>query len=216
MIQVRALVTLVGAIALASCGSMEHRSVSLSPPPVADTAAPPPTLATLPPPVSLQCPNVASINSPSGQKWTAEEGWRYATSNASEAGYIALLKGANPWPDWFVPEKTVLTVGTRFQMAMAPGQPETSPGGFGTFDMIWDAQDVRYFLAVRYDWKPKIDRVVTFEVTQPLPANVGPVGPQIDPHDCGWLPGRWSQLQMLVNASDRMNYIKVINVRMIH
>jgi hypothetical protein len=66
-------------------------------------------------------------------------------------------------------------------------------------------------LAVKAAWKPAIDRIVTYEVTEPLPADTGTVGPQID--GPSYLPGGGSQLEMMVIAADRMRYLKVIEVR---
>lgn len=157
----------------------------------------------------------ASVQSPPGRIWWAHERWRYADDAAAIAAYATLANGQSPWPDWFDPPQTVLPAGTRFQMAMSPGQPETSPGGFGTFDLIEDAEDVREYLAVQYEWKPEIDHVVTYEVTNPLPVAIGPVGPQVDRHLCQLLPGRWSQFQMLVIPANRMDYLTVIEVRQI-
>lgn len=157
--------------------------------------------------------DAASMGSVPGKAWWREQRWRYASDEAAKAAYTALLNGTPAWPDWFVPSDGKLAAGTRVQMALAPGQPETSPGGFVTFDNIFDARDVRDYLAVREAWKPRIDRVVTYEVTKELPVQVGPVGPQIDPQLCMLLPGRWSQAKMLVPADQRMDYLRVIAVR---
>jgi hypothetical protein len=71
---------------------------------------------------------------------------------------------------------------------------------------------VRNELAVKEAWKPSIDRVVAYEVTQPLPVKIGgPVGPQIDQGMGKYLPGGSSQVEMMVNPVDRMNYLKVID-----
>ena len=50
----------------------------------------------------------------------------------------------------------------------------------GTQDHVPNQAYVRQQLAVTEEFKPNLERVVTYEVTQPSPANVGPVGPQID------------------------------------
>jgi hypothetical protein len=156
-----------------------------------------------------------SLDSAPGKAWWQEQRWRHASDEAARAAYAALLDQTPAWPDWFVPAESVLVPGTRLQMALAPGQSETHPGGFATFDNILAANDVRQSLAVREAWKPHIDRVVTYEVTRPLPVQVGPVGPQIDPQLCALLPGRWSQAKMLVPDSERMEYLRVIAVRAI-
>ena len=74
------------------------------------------------------------------------------------------------------------------------------PGGFGTYDLIPSVHFVRSRLAVKVAWKPAIDRVVTFEVTDPLPADTGTVGPQIDTDAGHYLPGGGSQFEMKVPA----------------
>lgn len=156
-----------------------------------------------------------SVASRPGRDWWREQRWRYADDAAATRAYLALLDGASPWPDWFVPVAATLPAGARFQMALAPGQGTDRPGGFGTYDAIRRTADVRAFLAVRQAWKPRVDRVVIYEVTQPLPVEVGPVGPQVDPDRCRLLPGRWSQLRMTVPAEQRMSYLRVIEVRAI-
>jgi hypothetical protein len=98
-------------------------------------------------------------------------------------------------------------------MAIGGEQTAEQPGSFGTFDNIDEVEDVRSGLAVRIEWKPEVDRVVTYEVTQAIPVRVGPVGPQIDGGSCRLLWGRWSQLQMLVPTDQRMAYLKVVGIR---
>jgi len=148
-----------------------------------------------------------------GRIWWKEQRWRYASDAEANQAYQAIASGSDPWPNWFTPAESELAVGTRFQMALGKGQPETSPGGFGTFDNIESVRDVRIHLAVEYAWKPEIDRVVTYEVTKPLAVKIGPIGPQADPHGCAWLPGRWSQLQMMVPPAERITYLKILAVR---
>ena len=161
---------------------------------------------------NAQC-DTQSIDSRPGRIWWKEQRWRYPTDAEATKAYQAIASGSDPWPDWFTPNETQVAVGTRFQMALGKGQPETSPGGFGTFDNIESVRDVRVHLAVEYAWKPEIDRVVTYEVIKTLPVKIGPIGPQADPHGCAWLPGRWSQLQMMVPSANRIEYLKVVAVR---
>ena len=161
---------------------------------------------------AAQC-NYQSVESPPGRDWWAQQRWRYPSDAAAQAAYAALTNGRSPWPDWFVGAQSTLAPGTRFQMAMSPGQAENQPGGFGTFDNIRTVADVRDYLAVLVEWKPAVDRVVTFEVTHALPVQTGPVGPQVDPRLCRLLPGRWSQFQLLVAPADRMWYLRVVEVR---
>jgi hypothetical protein len=144
-----------------------------------------------------------------------EQSWRFPSADAAAAAYFLQLRDSSPWPDWYPKQEVTLAVGTRFQMAIGAGQPTDRPGGFGTFDYISDVADVRSSLAVKSEWKPDVDRVVVYEVTRPLRARIGPVGPQVDAQACRFLPGRWSQIEMLVPAPERMNYLKVIDVRAI-
>ena len=62
-------------------------------------------------------------------------------------------------------------------------------------------------------WKPAIDRVVTYEITTPLIADVGTVGPQIDVPADRYLPGGASQFQMMVPAAERIRHLRVVEVR---
>ena len=120
-----------------------------------------------------------------------------------------------PGPTGTSPTRPSLPPGTRFQMAIGGGQTEDQPGSFGTFDRIASVADVREDLAVRSDWKPKVDRAVTYEVVRELPVRIGPIGPQVDPGLCALLPGRWSQFQALVEKGTLRSYLKVIEVRAI-
>lgn len=169
--------------------------------------------------------DVKSLSSPPGQEWNNAYGWRYNTStNADpeeraaenlanrEKAYATLLNGKSPWPAWFEPDISLLAPGTLFQMAMGPKdvQPDTWPGKFGTFDDIRTVLEVREDLAVIWEWKKVIDRVNVYRVTETLPVSVGPIGPQIDPHSCKLLPGRFSQFEMLVPTTNRMHYLELV------
>ena len=154
-----------------------------------------------------------TLESPAGQEWLREQGWRFADRERAAAEYERLVEQSPPWPDWLEPRPATLPPGTRFQMAIGGAQTPEQPGAFGTFDNIDALEDVREGLAVKQEWKPRVDRVVIYEVTQPLPVNLGPVGPQVDPATCRLLAGRWSQLQMLVPAPERIKYLKVVTVR---
>ncbi|MFL6845545.1 MAG: hypothetical protein ACJ8ER_11775 [Allosphingosinicella sp.] len=159
-----------------------------------------------------------TLDSPPGRAWLRNEGWRYATRAEAEAAFAALAdtQSPSPWPDWYAPYEgyqTILPPGTRFQMAVGGESSAERPGGFGTFDNIADVANVRSGLAVKKAWKPAVTSVVTFEVTRPLPVKIGPVGPQVDGTLCRLLPGRWSQLQMLVPPAERLTYIRKIAER---
>ena len=145
--------------------------------------------------------------------WWADQRWRYRTNEEAEGAYRALVARESPWPEWHQVSVVTLPAGLRFQMALAPGQPTDRPGGFGTFDRIPNVEFVRLSLAVKMAWKPAIDRVVTYEITTPLPADVGTVGPQIDVPIDRYLPGGGSQFQMMVPAAERIGHLRVIEVR---
>jgi hypothetical protein len=145
--------------------------------------------------------------------WWRDNRWRYQDDAEASAAYQRLLTQESPWPEWHQVQVTMLPAGLRFEMALAPGQGTDRPGAFGTFERIGSVRFVRYSLAVKTAWKPKIDRVVTFEIVDPLPADVGMVGPQIDAAAGLYLPGGASQLEMKVPASERNAHLKVVAVR---
>ncbi|HEY6816138.1 MAG TPA: hypothetical protein VI168_11405 [Croceibacterium sp.] len=155
------------------------------------------------------------MNSPPALEWIHEYGWRYPNPQAAQAAYLLLVDGQSPWPDWFTPTVSALQPGTLFQMALSASQTDDHPGAFGTFDFIDDVSEVREDLAVLLAWKPDVQRVTTYRVTEPLPVLVGPIGPQVDPLACQLLQGRFSQFQMLVPAADRMKYLQVVSSRAI-
>jgi hypothetical protein len=145
--------------------------------------------------------------------WWGDNRWRYHDDAEADAAYARLLNQQSPWPEWHQVRIVTLPVGLRFEMALAPGQPPDKPGAFGTFDRIPDARFVRYQLAVKTAWKPAVDRVVTFEIVDPLPADTGIVGPQIDTDAGLYLPGGASQFEMKVPAAERIAHFRVVAVR---
>jgi hypothetical protein len=161
------------------------------------------------------CTAGATLQSPPGKTWWAENRWRYPGDDQAAAAYRRLAEEASPWPDWYRPYETSLPPGTRFQMAIGGGQTPDQPGSFGTFDRIGSVADVREDLAVRSDWKPAVDRVVIYEVVRELPVKIGPIGPQVDPGLCALLPGRWSQFQAMVEKGTLRSYLKLLEVRSI-
>lgn len=134
-------------------------------------------------------------------------------SNVKDAAssYKELKKQQSPWPIGGAPVTATLLPGAQFQMALSPKQAVDRPGGFATFDNIPDVDYVRNELAVKKAWKPDIDRCVTYEVIQPLPVLLGPVGPQVDEVSGKYLSGGGTQIEMTVPAADRMKYIKVVS-----
>lgn len=154
-----------------------------------------------------------SLDSAPGRAWRRAQGWRFASDAEAATAYAKFVADASPWPDWYTPYETILPPGTRFQMAVGGDSSAERPGGFGTFDAIEDIADVRLGLAVKREWKPIVTSVVTFEVTRPLPARIGPVGAQVDGGACRLLSGRFSQLQMLVPPAERLNYLRKVAER---
>lgn len=171
--------------------------------------------APAPAPAAGCAAEAATLDSAPGREWLRWQGWRFESEAAAEAAYAAIAANSSPspWPDWYKPYETVLAPGTRFQMAVGGDSSAERPGGFGTFDRIDDVAEVRSGLAVKQAWKAVVTSVVTFEVTRPLPARIGPVGPQVDGAACRLLFGRWSQLEMLVPKEERLNYIRKIDER---
>ena len=191
---------------------MARRGIALIALTLAGCAAPhPPRPATAA--AAVPCTGAATLGSRPGRAWLKENRWRYANDEAAAAAYRRLAEEASPWPDWYRPYETRLPPGTRFQMAIGGDQTPDQPGSFGTFDRIASVADVREDLAVRSDWKPKVDRVVIYEVVRELPVRIGPIGPQVDPGLCALLPGRWSQFQALVEKGTLRSYLKVLDVR---
>ena len=159
--------------------------------------------------------DVSDLTSPPAAEWMRQNAWRFSDTAAAQGAYHRLVTGQSPWPDWFVPTVSVLQPGALFQMALSSTQRDDQPGGFGTFDLIESVADVRAYLAVLQAWKPDVERVTVYRVTQPLLVLAGPIGPQVDPQTCQLLEGRFSQFQMLVPAADRMTYLAVVSSRSI-
>ena len=147
--------------------------------------------------------------------WLEDHGWRYAKHQDADWAFTLLLVRQSPWPEWHQRNATVLPPGTRFEMALSPGQAPDRPGRFGTFERIASVRFVRDALAVKTEWKPQIDRVVTFEITEPMLVDSGLVGPQIDLIEGRYLKGGASQFEMLVPAAERMRYLRQVSVRQI-
>jgi len=148
------------------------------------------------------------------QAWWSDNRWRYGSDEAADAAYGALVARQSAWPEWHQPSIITLPPGLRFQVAISPGQAVDCPGAFGTFDRIPDVRFVRFSLAVKTEWKREIDRVVTYEIVTPLPADTGIVGPQIDAAAGLYLPGGGSQLETAKGpCAERAAHLRVVEVR---
>lgn len=62
----------------------------------------------------------------------------------------------------------------------------------------------------------RLKRILEFETILALRGQRGPVGPQIDSDTKAFAPGGGSQIEMLVDPSDRFKHLKVLNVRYIY
>ena len=150
----------------------------------------------------------------------SEETWQDFKKNIPNGtidDYNKILYEQDPWPLNVKPSFKILKGGDTFEMAMAPRskQLDTWPGNFATdINTISDSQYVRDRLAVKYNWKPDIDRVVQYRVKEgsEIPANVGPIGPQIDLEINRYLPGGPNQIEMLMGR-EKMNYLEIIGIR---
>jgi hypothetical protein len=154
----------------------------------------------------------AAVPASARAAWSNDNRWRYHDEGEADAAYQRLLQQQSAWPEWHQVELVTLPAGLRFEMALSPGQPPERPGAFGTFDRIPDVRYVRQRLAVKVAWKPSIDRVATFEIVEPLAADTGTVGPQIDA-EAGYLPGGGSQFEMKVPAAERSRHLKLVAIR---
>jgi hypothetical protein len=150
---------------------------------------------------------------PAAQSWLAEQGWRYPSRDAAMAAYAASFADRpTVWPIWFQPVEVTLAPGIRFRQALHVGQDARRPGRWGTFDAIRTMAEIRNGLAIRSTWGP-YDRVAIYEVVQPMPVRVGPVGPLVDPATCTYLPGRGSQIELAPDHRDLSAFVKLIELR---
>jgi RHS repeat-associated protein len=164
-------------------------------------------------PASSTTSGNASIRLNSWNEFQKATKGQFSSRQEAAAAYRRLYNDQDPWPEGYVPPVITLQPGARFQMAYGPGQKLQEPGGWGTLDHIKDSSYVRQQLAVTEQFKSSIDRVVTFEVVQPLQVKIGPVGPQIDRVTGQYLPGGGSQIQLMVPRDNRMQYIQAREVR---
>lgn len=131
--------------------------------------------------------------------------------------YFEIVQNQSPWPLGEHGTPTTLKAGDCFEMALGVGQPVQTPGRFATtIGTITDVNYVRSDLAVKFDWKPDIDRVVGYQVKAgvTIPSLEGMVGPQIDLKTNTYLPGGAYQTNLLLDRSvNAMDYLDVISIR---
>lgn len=144
---------------------------------------------------------------------------QFKDDNALVSAFEEVRDKESPWPVGFTPKSRIIEPGERFNMALGPGQPITSSGGFGTMENINSADFVWNKLAVKQSWKPAgVDRVVTYEVTHPFEVLEGSVGPQIEKLSDGsykYLTDGVSQINLRLSRDpvEKMNYLKVVDVK---
>jgi len=137
----------------------------------------------------------------------ATKGQFAGRAEAAEA-YRELYASQSPWPSGYTPKETLLKSGQTFEMVIEPGQ--TVPGRWGTLEHITSVDYARNTMAVTEEFKPGILKVQTYEVIKPLPVRQGPVGPQIDRITGHYRPGGKTQIEILVEKSESLNYLKPI------
>lgn len=136
----------------------------------------------------------------------------YNSAEEQANAFMSILKDEDAWPLGYVDTPVVLEAGDTFKMALSPGQPITSPGGFGTIDDIPNVDYARNQLAIKEGWKGDIDRVVTYRVKEgmELPAFTGQVGPQIDDKVGKFLSGGGHQYEFR-DIPNLMDYLEVVD-----
>ena len=131
--------------------------------------------------------------------------------NKSAEDYIKLITDTNPWPDGKQGVPNTLPAGTKVRMAMAPGQSDLKPGGWGTLDEITSIDDARTKLAIMREFKEDIDRINIYEIVEKVPVMEGKVGPQIDLLDNIYLPGGGNQVKLDIDRKLRNVYLKKVD-----
>ncbi|WP_188150485.1 RHS repeat-associated core domain-containing protein, partial [Teredinibacter waterburyi] len=118
---------------------------------------------------------------------------QFSNSKDAAAAYADLKQKQSPWPHGYDPASNVRTMqpGETFNMIVDKNM-EDVPGRFGTTDNIVNTQYGRQNLAIKEEWKPTLDNVVTYKVRKPFDVYEGPVGPQID--GSTYLKGGGSQI----------------------
>ncbi|MCP5014685.1 MAG: hypothetical protein GY938_05300, partial [Ketobacter sp.] len=137
-----------------------------------------------------------SRNKPRSNTWNEfQQQHKGQFENPVEASkaYKDLKDNESPWPYGYDPNSNVRTMnpGETFNMIVDNGK-ENMPGRFGTVDDIPNVNYGRQNLAIKEEWKPTLDNVVTYRVKKPFDVYEGPVGPQID--GSTYLEGGGSQI----------------------
>jgi hypothetical protein len=129
------------------------------------------------------------------------------TTAPTAEGQLALPapEGTNPYPDGATITAGPAPAGMTVEMAMSPGQPASSPGGFATTDTITSVSQVRNDLAVTPEFKAEIGYVQTYEIVPGTQIQQGPVGPQT--YQGVTYPGGGTQVQILVPKEERKNVL---------
>jgi hypothetical protein len=108
--------------------------------------------------------------------------------------------------------EVTLAPGTKVQMvvdekafrAIEKGDASRAFGGWATFDDVPNQAYARNQLAITPDMKPNASYVIEVEITQPVAAKVGVVGPQ------GTALGGGNQLHFIVQPADRSSVFRYV------
>ena len=132
----------------------------------------------------------------------------------------AMMKTTADWSPAWKPGTTVaettIKPGTRIQMVVDEttymnyinsGKTSIRYGGWGTFDDVPNQAYARNQLALTESMKENVGYVVELEVTKPINAQVGVVGPQ------GSATGGGNQLHFVIPPGDRATIFKVVGER---
>lgn len=145
--------------------------------------------------------------------WRRHQIIMYASLERAVEAYKQLVTDQSPWPISFVPKQTYVQTGTKIYMVLSEDQPASSPGAFWSMNTIPSQSHIRERLAVKSSWKKDLSRVVEYQVVKPLPAVIGPVGPQIDHRENRFLPGGGTQGCFdIPEGHTRIEYLKILRV----
>ncbi|KUI99545.1 hypothetical protein VRK_16290 [Vibrio sp. MEBiC08052] len=150
------------------------------------------------------CPGSALQHIPHEQREVYEEFKRhhegmFKDEMSTVDAFETLRDGKSPWPIGYQPKTRLAEPREKFTMITNTGRGNY-PGQFASPNDIPDAIFGRNNLAIIDEWKPTLDRKVTYEVQKPFEVEYGPVGPQINKAADGsysYLPGGGEQVKLL-------------------
>ena len=147
---------------------------------------------------------------------------KFGINSFKSADDLNALMKAHEWaPAWksgTQVAETTLPAGTRVQMVvdettylnyLRSNKTEIQLGGWATLDNVPSQAYVRNQLAITPDMKSNVGYVVELEVTRPIPAQIGVVGPQ------GGSSGGGNQLHFILDRNARNSAFKVVRERVL-